>query len=53
MPTAYEAPLAPTIQKWRREYTPGPLTSEQYNHFFEDGYVILRGNYIHNCEFKN
>jgi len=41
--TKYETPLATPIKRWKREYVPGPLTQEQYEQYFEDGFVILRG----------
>lgn len=28
---------------WRRDYTPGPLTSEELEQFWTAGYVIKRG----------
>ena len=33
-------PLAKEIASWQREYTPGPLTEEEFYQFFEDGFLI-------------
>lgn len=33
-------PLAKEIQSWQRDYTPGPLTEEEFYRFFEDGYLM-------------
>jgi len=28
---------------WRRPYTPGPLTEAEFEHYWEQGYVIKQG----------
>ena len=33
-------PLAKEIEAWQRDYTPGPLTEEEFYQFFEDGFLI-------------
>ncbi|CAF2889377.1 unnamed protein product [Rotaria sp. Silwood2] len=33
-------PLSIEIASWQREYTPGPLTKDEFRQFFEDGFVI-------------
>jgi hypothetical protein len=48
MTITYASPLADIIQKWRLPYKPGPLSEEQYNQFYEDGFVILKSNYYLN-----
>ncbi|CAF0804958.1 unnamed protein product [Rotaria sp. Silwood1] len=35
-------PLSTEIASWQREYTPGPLTEDEFRQFFEDGFVIKR-----------
>lgn len=32
--------IAKEISMWQRDYTPGPLTQEEFYQFFEDGFVI-------------
>jgi hypothetical protein len=39
---SYYPPLSKDIAAWRREYTPGPLTEEEFHQFFEDGFVLKR-----------
>lgn len=34
------SPLSNDIAAWKRDYTPGPLTQDEFNQFFEDGFVI-------------
>ena len=38
MDRSYYPPLSKDIAAWRREYTPGPLTEEEFHQFFEDGF---------------
>jgi hypothetical protein len=37
---SYYPPLSKEIASWQRDYTPGPLTQEEFDQFFEDGFVI-------------
>jgi hypothetical protein len=37
---SYYPPLSKEIATWQRDYTPGPLTQDEFYRFFEDGYVI-------------
>lgn len=37
---SYYPPLSKEIESWQRDYTPGPLTEEEFRQFFEDGFVI-------------
>jgi hypothetical protein len=37
---SYYPPLAKEIASWQRDYTPGPLTQDEFYQFFEDGFVI-------------
>jgi hypothetical protein len=36
-------PLSKDIASWQRDYTPGPLTQDEFYQFFEDGFVIKHG----------
>jgi hypothetical protein len=40
---SYYPPLSKEIASWQRDYTPGPLTQDEFNQFFEDGFVIKHG----------
>jgi hypothetical protein len=40
MDRSYYPPLSKEIASWQRDYTPGPLTQEEFFQFFEDGFVI-------------
>ena len=40
MNRSYYPPLSKEIASWQREYTPGPLTEDEFYQFFEDGFVI-------------
>ena len=33
-------PLSKDIASWQRDYTPGPLTKDEFYQFFEDGFVV-------------
>ena len=37
---SYYPALSKEIASWQREYTPGPLTEDEFYQFFEDGFVI-------------
>jgi hypothetical protein len=37
---SYYPPLSKEIATWQRDYTPGPLTQDEFYRFFEDGFVI-------------
>jgi hypothetical protein len=37
---SYYPPLSKEIASWQRDYTPGPLTQDEFYQFFEDGFVI-------------
>ena len=37
---SYYSPLSNEIASWQRDYTPGPLTRDEFYQFFEDGFVI-------------
>ncbi|CAF1351083.1 unnamed protein product [Rotaria sp. Silwood1] len=37
---SYYSPLSNEIASWQRDYTPGPLTQNEFYQFFEDGFVI-------------
>ena len=32
--------MANGISMWKRDYTPGPLTQEEFCQFFDDGFVM-------------
>jgi hypothetical protein len=40
---SYYTPLSKEISSWQRDYTPGPLTQDEFYQFFEDGFVIKHG----------
>ncbi len=40
MDRSYYPPLSKETASWQREYTPGPLTKEEFYQFFEDGFVM-------------
>lgn len=33
----------PLALDWRRSYSPGPLTEQEFNQYWDDGFVIKRG----------
>jgi hypothetical protein len=37
---SYYPPISKDIESWQRDYTPGPLTQDEFYQFFEDGFVI-------------
>lgn len=37
---SYYPPLAEDIATWERPFTPGPLTENEYEQFFHDGFVV-------------
>lgn len=39
---SYYPPLSKEIAAWQRDYIPGPLTADEFNQFFEDGFSTLR-----------
>ncbi|CAF1078287.1 unnamed protein product [Rotaria sordida] len=39
---SYYSPLSNEIASWQRDYTPGPLTQNEFYQFFQDGFVIKR-----------
>jgi hypothetical protein len=40
---SYYPPLSKEIASWQRDYTPGPLTQDEFYQFFEDGFVVKHG----------
>jgi hypothetical protein len=40
---SYYPPLSKEIASWQRDYTPGPLTQDEFYQFFEDGFVLKHG----------
>lgn len=39
---SFYSPFSNEVAAWRREYTPGPLTEDEFNQFFEAGFVIKK-----------
>ena len=37
---SYYPPLSADVAAWQRPYTSGPLTEDEYEQFFQDGFVI-------------